>query len=232
MPEEQVPNPPAPSPNQIGPVPVAKPAPGMGKADKASTLKFAEHSDFNFPLLILWLVAAFSILLTVYFWWNEKDLENTVKDKKAALSTIESSLTTKDNSDIEKEANDFKASVNALTSAYKLRYPYSTFLPNLYKLVNKDVVIDSMSVSSDGTMSMTGKTSSYRSVAEQVMSLKNSADLNGVNLASTSVAPGGGSGQVSFTIRANLVKNQNSNSAAGSTTDASTLPSPSSGGTQ
>lgn len=178
---------------------------GMAKAKDASSLKFAEHSDFNISMLILWLVAAFAILATVYFWWNEKNLEGVLAEKNTEKNAVVMEVNSPSNIAIEKEAIDFKASVAALSAAYKTRYPVSTFLPDFYKKVNKDVVIDNLSITVNGSISISGTTTSYRSVAEQVLSFQTFTSLSGVDLASTAVSNSDGNQMVSFTITANLV---------------------------
>ncbi len=216
------------------------------RAEAASTLGFAQESSFNFAMLILWLVAAFAVAATVFFWLMQNNNQTTLNDKKIEQSNVLSELARPSNKEIEKKANDFKSSVTQLSSAFKSRYSYGSFLPELYKKVNSDVKIMAISIANDGAVSLTGTTSSYRAIADQMLSLKSSAYLTDVDLASSSVSNDKGTGEFNFTISTKIVKEDktstsnsetNTNTTGGSGNGTGSTPSPLSnsdtnGGTQ
>lgn len=184
---------------------------------------FSEKSDFNFAVLILWLVAAFAIVASLYFWWLQRGLETTLEEVNKEKSDIVAQLALPSNIKIETDANNFKSSVNALSTAAKQRVSVSTFLPEFNKKINKDVTLSNLSLATDGTINLTGKTGSYRAIAEQVVALKTLPSITSVDLLSTSVSED--QKEFSFTISAKLVRSTTSSATTNSTSGSAAAPS-------
>jgi len=173
-------------------------------------IQFSDRPSFNFPVAIAWLVALFSILGTLFFWWVSRDSASMLEEKKTEKTNIIGEILSPTYVDVEKKASSFKSSVNALSDAAKDRYPTSQFLKDLYTKITKDVVITSLSVGADGSVSISGKTDSYRSVADLVVALKSWDTLTNVDLGAVSYeAPDktkGGNPKAVFSITAKINK--------------------------
>ena len=195
-------------------------ATNTGKKDVAGSIKMSEHADFNFSLLVLWMVACFSVVITLFFWWVQRDEEAALQEKLSAQNTVTQQVNLPSNLEVEKKAIAFKNSVSQLSAAYKSRFGMTAFLPEINKKINKNVQLSSLNVSSDGTVAINGTTNSYKSVAEQVMSLQASDKLTDVQLVSAAIVDKDGSQELNFSISA---KPAIAGSGASST---STTPSP------
>lgn len=190
---------------------------------------FDDRPGFNFSLLILSLTTLFAVLATLLLWWTNQDnkaqAEEQTKEKQAIISQITSANYTS----VEKKAQDFAASVSALSAAAKERYSMTEFLSNISGKLTKDVTINNLSVSSEGTVSITGTTKSYRSIADFAVALKSWDKLTEVDLKSFSLQiPEDGSRVVAnFSATAKIVKtpkantNQNLNTNSSSTSSGS-----------
>lgn len=174
---------------------------------------FKDRPGFNFGLLILSFTALFAVLATLLLWWTNQDnkaqAEEQIKEKQAVISQITSPNYTL----VEKKAQDFSASVSALSAAAKERYSMTEFLSNISGKLTRDVTINSLSVSSEGTVSITGTTKSYRSIADFAVALKSWDKLTGVDLKSFSLqVPEDGSRIVAnFSATATIVKTPKAN---------------------
>lgn len=157
-----------------------------GRQEGNNLVHFEDKQSFNFAMALAWIIALLSIVATLYFWWLNRNLTDILEDKKAKRTAVVSQLESPGNKETETEANDFKASVAALTAAKQLRNPMATFLPDFYTKIDKDVRITSLSINSSGVFSLAGSTASYRAIADQVMALKSWTSLTDVELASSS----------------------------------------------
>jgi len=146
-----------------------------------------DHRGFNFALALAWLVAVAALLGAGYFWWLNSNLTGELKDKKAKKTAIQSQLELPANKAIEEEALNFKASVQVLADAKAKRYNYYNFLQNLYTKINKDVALTSISISAEGDVALAGETDTYRSIADQMLSLISWTELTSVELGSSSL---------------------------------------------
>jgi Tfp pilus assembly protein PilN len=189
------------------------------KVSDDSFSQFKEHSAFNFPVAITWTMAVFSIVATLFFWWMNKNLTETLKEKDSEKATILQQIASQ--GDTEKKANDFKLSVNQLKAAYAEKYSLSTFNTELYKKITNDVKITSLSVSADGTLSMSGTTASYRSVADLLVALKSWDTLESVDLLSTATNITSTKLETTFSLSAKIdkTKQKAATTSVSSTTD-------------
>ena len=171
-------------------------------------IQVGSHPNFNFALAIAWLIAMLAVLATLYFWWLGKNTLDVVSEKRTKLESIESQINAPAMTRAEKQANDFKTSVGVLSKAKKSRFSITEFLPNFYSKVTNDVKISSLSLSSDGSLSLAGTTKNYRTTADLVMALKSWDSLQDVQLSSVSVSAvtEGGKLEASFSISAKVAK--------------------------
>lgn len=171
-----------------------------------SFVTYSGHSSFNFGIAIAWLVALLSILATLYFWWLNKNVADSVADKKAKKDAILQEIQSPTMVKSEKDALDFKSSVSILSKAKKDRLAFATILPELNTKITNDSQLTALSITSDGTVSITGKTKSYRGIADLAMALKSWTKLSSVEIgsASMSVEEEGKGVQASFSITASI----------------------------
>jgi len=184
----------------------------------------SNRGSFSFAMLILNLVALLSILAAGYFWWMGRNTADTVEEKKLKLQSIDQQIKAPAMVKVEKDANDFKTSVGVLSKAKKDRYSITEFLPQFYSKITNDVTISSLSLSSDGSLAIAGKTKSYRTTADLVMALRSWNSLSDVTLSSVSMSAAEGEvPKATFSISAKLKKTvATSVSAAGESATPST----------
>lgn len=161
--------------------------PAENKDPNSEVIEFSDHPTFNFSLAISYLVALVAILGAVLFWWLNNDSVASLTAKNSEKSSIISEITSPTNIDVEKKASDFKSSVSALKSAEANKFEYSPFLTNLYTKITNDVTISGLSITSEGTVNLTGTAPTYRSVADLMMALKSWDTLSNVDLGSVSM---------------------------------------------
>ena len=205
-------------------------------------IPMAEHSSFNFALLIATLVALMAVLATGYFWWLGRNTSDVVAEKELKLQSIDQQLKAPAMIEAEKEANDFKSSVSILSKAKKDRFSIATFLPDFYTKITNDVKLNSMSLTDDGTLAIAGNTKNYRTTADLVMALQSWSTLTNVELSSVSMSTSSADGikpYAIFSITAKIAKTPavaaaTPGTSASSTTNTTgvTPAQPSTGGTQ
>jgi len=149
--------------------------------------KMTDHVSFNYGLMIAWLVALFAVLATLYLWWDSRSLTDMLEEKKTRKTAILSQLETPTNKSVEKEAQDFKKAVTALSQAKKSRYAMTEFLPKFYTKINNDVTLTSISLTNEGQINIAGTTGTYRQIADQIVALKSWDGLEDVELDTSSL---------------------------------------------
>lgn len=157
------------------------------KSSKDEIIEFSDHPSFNFGTALSWLVTICAILITVFFWWQNRDTADAVLSKQDEKTKIIAEITSPTNIDVEKKAANFKSAVSALKAAKAEKFNNSKFLKDLSTKITTDVSIESMTLAEDGTLNLNGKTTSYRSVADLMLALKSWTSLSGVDLNSVSV---------------------------------------------
>lgn len=198
---------------------------GSSKAGAGGLAPNVHHEDdgfdisgnkgFNFALFICWLTVLVSILGNVFFWLLNNSTEQAIKSKTTEKTEIISEISGPSLLATEQKAMAFKKAVNALSEVSKNRYSTDIFLTKLYAKIAQNVVVSNLSVASKGEISISGKTVTYRAVADQMTLLKewqvNGKNiLQGVELLSTSQALNEDTKKVetSFLISATIDKSQ------------------------
>jgi Tfp pilus assembly protein PilN len=207
--------------NPVAPVaqpqaPQARPKP---KADEF--IQFKDHGGFNFGALLCWITALLAIVVTLFFWWISKNQKDALATKMSEKDSLVQQLASPTYADIEKRAQEFKSSVAQLKTAYGDKYSYSEFLPQLYTKLTKDTELTSFAITTDGTLSFSGTTTSYRSVADFVVALKSWETLQNVDLTSVSENLDQGKITTLFSVSAKIDKTKQK-TAATTTTPATT----------
>lgn len=157
------------------------------KESRDEVIQYSDHPSFNFAIAIAWLVAVCAVLIVIFFWWLNRDTENSLLAKQKEKSSIIAEITSPGNIDIEKRAANFKSAVSALKEAEKEKFDMSKFMTDFYTKITNDVVVTSITVGGDGTVNLNGKTGSYRSVADLAMALKSWSALSAVDIGSVSL---------------------------------------------
>lgn len=190
--------------------PAPQTAPSHSSFGVASNIKndgfvgFKEQSSFNFAVLITWLAAAFSILAVLFFWWMNRNLTDSLSQKTTEEQNIIQQITSQ--GDTEKKANDFKLSVNQLKSAYAEKYSFTAFTTQFYTKITNDVILTNMAIAADGTLSISGTTTTYRSVADLMVAMKSWDSLTNIDLLSVATSVESGKVETTFSISAKIDK--------------------------
>lgn len=189
---------------------------------------FAEFSDresFNFGTAFLWFAASLSMLATVFFWWSNNNTSDLLAEKLAEKDGVVQDILSPTYKDVEKKASDFKSSVSQLKEASSKSNSKSEFIKTLYSKINNDISISSLSIPSDGSFSLAGSAQSYKSVGEQMVSLKSWNGLSNLELSSVSAEVSDGKiEKINFTLTA---KTNRSSSLTASDTGTTSNPNPS-----
>lgn len=178
------------------------------KPKQDNLVRMSDHPNFNFALALAWLVALLSILGTFYFWWLNKNIADSIGERQQKKDDIELQIQSPTFVKVEKDALDFKSSVEVLTKAYKDRFSMAKFLPELYTKITNDTQIQGLSVDSKGSVSITGTTKNYRTTADLYMALNSWSKLTGVEIGSVTLSSDeeGGNTKAVFSITATLNK--------------------------
>ena len=142
------------------------------KSDDMEMVQFSEHGSFNMSMFLLWLCAVIAILGSVFLWFLSRSAASELIENKTTRDKVVSDLSIPANSEAEARANSLVSAVSQLKLATANRYLMKDFLPLVYGRVNKNVSIANLSVGSEGQISLDGKTDSYKSAAEQLLSLQ------------------------------------------------------------
>lgn len=142
------------------------------KEDTEDLSTFVDENKFNYAILINWASAAVAISLTVFFWLLSQDVISKVDDLNIKKNAVISQITSVDYANVEKQASSFKSAVSELKKAQAARYAMDDFLPKLYLQIDKNVIVSNIAITKDGKLSFDGKTDSYRSAAEQLLTLQ------------------------------------------------------------
>lgn len=193
------------------------------KSPKEELIEFSDHPSFNFGSLLIWISAVFAILITLFFWWQSRDVAAAVVSKQTEKQNIIADITSSSNLEVEKKADNFKSAVAALKEAKTERYSNSQFLKDISAKVTNDVSIESLTLAEDGVLNLNGKTSSYRSVADLMLALESWDSLSNVDLSSVSMQEGQDKKvYVIFAITANVDKTKKQTSSTQSSTSSQT----------
>lgn len=132
----------------------------------------AASKNFNSAMFICWLVAFLAIAGSIFFWLLNRSAQQAIETKTAEKQQIISEISSPSLSDIEFKATSFKSAVTQLAAVSKSRYSTDIFLTKFYTRIAQNVKVANLSVTSDGKITMSGSTVSYRAVADQTLLLK------------------------------------------------------------
>ena len=194
---------------QAAAAPLEAPRVSGGKEEEFSS--FDETEKFNFPVFLNWVTAILAIAGTVFFYLLSKDLGNKIAALSEEKQEVVSEMTSPTYAQVEKQAAAFKSAVTELEKAQKNRYPLNSFFPKFYGRLAKNVEVTNLVLSAEGKISISGKTKSYRAVADQLLILRDwKVDkknvLSNVELLTVSEAIKDEKTEASFSIIATLDK--------------------------
>lgn len=191
----------------------------LAPPDEEELASFEDKPPMNMGLLLLWIAASLSVLLTAYFWWSGRNIADNVATEQDKVNQTLEQVNSSTMKETATKAQDFKASVSALAEAKDARFPYAIFLPELYTKVTKESYISALSIADDGKLNLTARAKSYRGAAEFATALSSWDALSGVDLGSISVTtPESGSAYASFSLSAQIKKDAWKEARAASST--------------
>jgi hypothetical protein len=133
------------------------------------------------PLVLLWICAVIAIGMTAFLWLSNNSKTDALANKKTEQQKLQSSMATADFAATDTQISSFVSAVSLLKEANSKRYPMKDFLPGIFAKINQNVVVSTMSLTSEGKFTLNGTTDSYRGAAEQIMTLKE-WQVSGVNV--------------------------------------------------
>lgn len=142
------------------------------KDSEPEITKFEDKNKTNIALVLLWITAAVSVIALAGFYLLSYSAEQQITDIKAKLAKTDKSIDAKIAIAKESEVIPLKAVTAQLKRVKAERFSMVDFMPIFFQHVNKNVTIDTFAVSSEGVISFSGKTDSFRSAAEQVKTLE------------------------------------------------------------
>ncbi|MFA7253405.1 MAG: PilN domain-containing protein [Patescibacteria group bacterium] len=145
--------------------------PAMAQVSSDEFTTFSDKKGTNLGLLFCWFGAIIALIATILFGLMQYSSNQRLNTKKGELEQVVSDINSRF-SGVESQATSFKSAVAGLAKAEKDRYEVEPFLKELYTKISKNVVIRNLSINSDGRISIDGNTDSYRSVADQMVTLK------------------------------------------------------------
>lgn len=126
----------------------------------------------TFAMFICWVAVLASLAGTVFLWLLNNSVKEAIKSKGQEKTEIITEIGNPSLADTELRATAFKTAVTELSRINKSRYSLDEFLTKLYSNIAKNIEATNIAVTADGTISLSGKTVSYRAVADQMMLFK------------------------------------------------------------
>lgn len=152
-----------------------KPAPAPdapAKDSEPEITKFEEKNKTNMALVLLWVAAAISVIALGGIYLLSSSAQQQITDTKGKLDKTDKSIDAKIAIAKESDVKSLKEVTAQLKKVKAERFSMVEFMPIFFQHINKNVTIDTFAVSSEGVISFSGKTDSFRSAAEQVKTLE------------------------------------------------------------
>ncbi len=195
---------------------------------RSSGFDAANNSDFNnigfsdkpsSVVVMSWVAICVAILGAVAFWLFDSSTVNSYKAKQKQKDQAIQNIAMSEFAQVDKKVSGFKAAYDEIKKASADKFVMNEFLTELYKVINTDIQIRNISITSDGKLSIDGVASSYRAVADQMVALQTLPDVRNLQLLSTSMnTTSKGKTEVPFVFSADVDKStfdqQNTNSAS------------------
>ncbi len=148
---------------------------GSGKpsrADSDDQFKIMSDSGNEATAAVLWAGVAVSVLASGFLMYLNFSMKGKVADKKAERDTITAKLDSSDYKQIKADASEIQAKTAQIEAALAKRYSMANFMPEIFKRINTNVTVTSISLTNEGKFTMSGKTDSYRGAADQVLTFE------------------------------------------------------------
>jgi len=162
------------------PLPHADTIPVSPIREEEDSFDISEKKRINLPVLICWLTALLAIAGGILFWLLSKSAGDALSEKKNERDEVIAQINSPGLSDVEQKASVFKSAVTNLSAVKSNQFLMSDFLTELYARVIANVVVSNLSVTTDGKLSLDGRTDSYRAVADQMLAVKEWKNKNDV----------------------------------------------------
>jgi hypothetical protein len=181
----------------------------------SDSFNMSERKGLSFALLLCWMTAFVAIAGSLFFWMLNNSVQAALSEKNDEKNSIIGEISSPTLAETEQKATSFKTAVNALSTVSKTRYPLDEFLTQFYAKIRQNIKVNNLIISEDGKLSIDGLTDSYRSVADQMLVLKD-WKVNDLNILSDvsllSVSEGMNDKtkrlEVTYSISAKIIKTQ------------------------
>lgn len=167
--------------------------------------KFSK-SGSSMPTLIYWLTFTLSLVFVGFFWFLGFNTGNALEEKEQEKDQIAALLSSPDIVEVEEQANNFTSAVSQLSTVSASRVKKTKLLEDLFGYFTKDVRVSTLSLSSNGELSLDGVSSSYKSVGEFMLALKEYERISNIKLGSVSLSSedAGAGENVKFSLTSNI----------------------------
>ncbi len=190
----------------------------MAGLENAEIVRFSENS-FNYGVVLIYAAALLACFGTFFFWSVNRGQQTVLAEKRQEKDAVIAEMTSPTFKEVERKASAFKSAFTGLKAADSSRYSFVNFMPALFLHIDKDVQLKTISIDTEGELSLTGTTSSYRAAADQFLALKSWPSLSDVTLgAVTFSVDKEGNGSVPVVITAKIDKTKQAENASGSST--------------
>lgn len=245
MPEEHTYNqPPAPSqapqsnttPNMAPQVPKEADSSVYPQANKVENRKpemsrgheaFSDFGDGSrksvAPSAFVWLTFVMTLVITVFFWLSDWGNVKSISEKENEKNQIVAQLSTESNKAAEEQALGFVTAFTELNNLTANNIPKSTLLTELYTHFTRDVKISSLGLTSEGALSISGATGSYRQVADFMLGVTGFNKVSDVSLTNVALSDEEGvptDQKITFTLSATMQVTKESATSASDLEDA------------
>lgn len=191
----------------MGPNNMAGRSPGFANVKNSDFNNVGFSDKQSLIVTTSWISICIAILVTVLFWLLDSSAVSSYKTKQKQKDLIISDIASSDFAVVDRKVSGFKSAYDEIKKALSEKFVMGDFLTDLYSVINTDVSIRNISVTSDGKLNIDGVAESYRSVSDQMLSLKSLANLQNIELLSASMSTSSsGKTEVPFVFGADILK--------------------------
>lgn len=157
-------------------------------SDKSEIVEFADKKEIDFSGIFVWIGFFLSLLFIIFIFLSNSSLKNEIESKENEKAQALSTLNLPENQKVVSDVLGAKSVISVLSQISMEQDTKQKVLENLYGYITKDVKISTISLASDGTVGLDGKTSSYRTVADLMLALKSNKKISEMDLKAVSIS--------------------------------------------
>lgn len=181
--------------------------PEMGRGHEAFS-DFGDGSKKSIaPSVFVWLTFVLVVVITTFFWLSDWGNVKSISEKENEKNQVVAQLSTESNKAAEEQALGFVTAFTELNNLTASNMPKSTLLAELYTHFTRDVKISSLGLTSEGALSISGATGSYRQVADFMLGVSGFDKVSDLSLTNVALSDEEGvptDQKITFTLTATM----------------------------